>query len=100
MLGGSTYIATALAEPGVIEQTGTHRRIVFGEVFGDTSRCPNVCRRFTRRSPSADIESDPVPDARVPIWEKFCYLAPFAAFTAFDAPADRPALGAILLSVE
>ena len=34
MLGGTTYIATALAAPGVIEQTGTHRRIVFGEVFG------------------------------------------------------------------
>src|SRR5215218_5337557 len=34
VLGGTTYIATALAAPGVIEQTGTHRRIVFGEVFG------------------------------------------------------------------
>jgi 2-dehydropantoate 2-reductase len=29
----------------------------------------------------ADIVSEPVADARVPIWEKFCYLAPFAAFT-------------------
>ena len=34
MIGGATYIATALAEPGLIVQTGTHRRIVFGEVFG------------------------------------------------------------------
>ena len=30
---------------------------------------------------AADIVSEPVADARVPIWEKFCYLAPFAAFT-------------------
>src|SRR5687767_2797100 len=32
VLGGATYVATAIAEPGLIEQTGTHRRIVFGEV--------------------------------------------------------------------
>jgi 2-dehydropantoate 2-reductase len=29
----------------------------------------------------ADIHAEPVPDARVPLWEKFIYLAPFAAFT-------------------
>src|SRR4051812_36936191 len=29
-LGGTTYIAAALESPGVIVQTGTHRRIVFG----------------------------------------------------------------------
>ena len=33
MLAGPTYVATAMTAPGVIEQTGTHRRIVFGEVF-------------------------------------------------------------------
>src|SRR5262249_42376083 len=37
-LGGTTYIATALEAPGVIVQTGTHRRIVFGEVFGELPR--------------------------------------------------------------
>ena len=29
----------------------------------------------------ADIHAEPVPDARVPLWEKFIYLASFAAFT-------------------
>ena len=38
VVGGTTYIATALAAPGLIEQTGTHRRIVFGEVFGSLPR--------------------------------------------------------------
>src|SRR5262245_27671160 len=33
-LGGTTYIATALEAPGLIVQTGDHRRIVFGEAFG------------------------------------------------------------------
>jgi 2-dehydropantoate 2-reductase len=81
VLGGSTYVATALAEPGVIEQTGTHRRIVFGEVFGDASRVSDRVRAIHEAFASADIVSEPVPDAHAPIWEKFCYLAPFAGFT-------------------
>jgi 2-dehydropantoate 2-reductase len=81
VLGGSTYIATAVVEPGVIAQTGTHRRIVFGEVFGATSRLSERVRAIHEAFASADIESEPVSAARVPIWEKYCYLAPFAAFT-------------------
>jgi 2-dehydropantoate 2-reductase len=81
VLGGSTYVATAVVRPGVIEQTGTHRRIVFGEVFGDTSRISDRVRTIGSAFASADIVSEPVADARVPIWEKFCYLAPFAGFT-------------------
>ncbi|MBI4485716.1 MAG: 2-dehydropantoate 2-reductase, partial [Acidobacteria bacterium] len=75
------YIATALSQPGVIEQTGTHRRVVFGEVFGDTSRMSERVRTIHGVFAAADIISEPVADARVPIWEKFCYLSPFAAFT-------------------
>jgi 2-dehydropantoate 2-reductase len=81
LLGGSTYIAAALGEPGLVEQTGTHRRIVFGEVFGDRSRISDRVQAISDAFTSADIVSEPVADARVPIWEKFCYLAPFAAFT-------------------
>lgn len=81
VLAGSTYIATALSEPGVIEQTGTHRRIVFGEVFGAGPRISERVARVHEAFAGADIVSEPVPDARVPIWEKFCFLAPFAAFT-------------------
>jgi 2-dehydropantoate 2-reductase len=81
VLGGTTYVATALAEPGIVEQTGTHRRIVFGEATGDTSRISERVRQIHEAFAAADIVSEPVADARVPIWEKFCYLAPFAAFT-------------------
>ena len=80
-IGGATYVATALTAPGLIEQIGTHRRIVFGEVFGDTSIVSERVRRISERLAAADIMSEPVPDARVPIWEKFIFLAPFAAFT-------------------
>jgi len=91
VLGGATYIATALVQPGVIVQTGTHRRIAFGEVFGDvTSVTPRVSRIAEVLS-GADIQAEPVADARVPLWEKFIYLAPFAGFTG----AARLPVGAI-----
>jgi 2-dehydropantoate 2-reductase len=81
VLGGAAYIATAVAAAGVIEQTGTHHRIAFGEAF---DRSPEVSARvatLSRLFADAGIEAEGVPDARVPLWEKYIYLAPFAGFT-------------------
>jgi 2-dehydropantoate 2-reductase len=80
-LGGSTYVATTVTEPGLIEQTGSYRRIVFGEVFGDLSGVSDRVQRISDAFSGADIQSEPVSDARVPIWEKFCFLSPVAGFT-------------------
>lgn len=88
VLGGATYVATALVGPGEIVQTGTHRRIVFGEVFGELPRLSDRVRRLAAVLAAADIEVEAVADARVPLWEKFIYLAPFAGFTgAMRLPA-------------
>jgi 2-dehydropantoate 2-reductase len=81
VLGGPTYIATALSAPGFIEQTGTHRRIVFGEAFGQTGGVSARVQAIAEVMQRADIQAEPVPDARVPLWDKFIYLAPFASFT-------------------
>ncbi len=81
VLAGSTYIATAIDAPGVIRQTGSHRRIVFGEVFDPPSEVTPRVRALADLMLAADIHAEPVADARVPLWEKFIYLAPFAAFT-------------------
>jgi 2-dehydropantoate 2-reductase len=81
VLGGVTYIATALAAPGVIEQTGTHRRIVFGEVFGALPRLSSRVRDIQQALAGADIQAEAVEDGRVPIWEKFIFLVSLAGFT-------------------
>jgi 2-dehydropantoate 2-reductase len=81
VLGGPTYIATALSVPGLIEQTGTHRRIVFGEAFGERAAVTARVQAIADVLKAADIQAEAVADARVPLWEKFIYLAPFAAFT-------------------
>jgi 2-dehydropantoate 2-reductase len=89
VIGGTTYIATALSAPGVIEQTGTHRRIVFGEVFGDLPRLTARVRAIHDALGGADIQSEAVDDGRVPIWEKFIFLAALAGFTG----ASRLSIG-------
>lgn len=81
VIGGTTYIATALAAPGVIEQTGEYRRIVFGEVFGDLPRISQRASAIHEAFTAADIQSSLVGDGRVPIWEKFIFLVSLASFT-------------------
>jgi 2-dehydropantoate 2-reductase len=81
VIGGTTYIATALAEPGVIEQTGTYRRIVMGEVFGPLPRLSERVQRIQAALAGADIQAEAVDDGRVPIWEKFIFLVALAGFT-------------------
>ena len=81
VIGGTTYIAAALTSPGVIDQTGTHRRIVFGEMFGALPRLSARVRAIDEALASADIQSEAVQDGRVPIWEKFIFLVALAGFT-------------------
>ena len=81
VIGGATYIATALTAPGVIEQTGTHRRIVLGEVFGKLPRLSARVQAIHDALSAADIQSECVDDGRAPIWEKFIFLVTLAGFT-------------------
>jgi len=81
VLGGTTYVATALEGPGLIVQTGVHRSIIFGEVFGDRRRISPRVQAIADILATADIQVTPVADALVPIWDKFVYLAAFSGFT-------------------
>lgn len=82
VIGGPTYVATAVKAPGLIEQTGTHRRIVFGEVFDPPAAVSPRVSELERVLLAADIEAQAVADARVPLWEKLIYLAPLAGLCA------------------
>jgi 2-dehydropantoate 2-reductase len=81
VLAGAAYVATAIDGPGVIRQTGTHRRIVFGECFEPEPIVSARVRAIEAVMSAADIHAEAMADARPAIWEKFIYLAPFAAFT-------------------
>jgi 2-dehydropantoate 2-reductase len=96
VLGGATYVAAALTGPGVIEQTGVHRRVVFGETTGDVSRVSDRVQMIDTLFTEADIVSEPVANAWLPLWEKLVYLAPFAGFTG----AARLPIGPIWSDVQ
>jgi 2-dehydropantoate 2-reductase len=91
VLGGTTYVATALEGPGLIVQTGVHRTIIFGEVYGERGRITPRVQAIADVMAGADIQTTAVPDARVPIWDKYVYLAAFSGFTG----ASRLAIGHI-----
>ena len=81
VLGGTTYVATALEAPGLIVQTGVHRSIIFGEIFEPHGRITPRVQAIADAMGPADIAVTPVADGRIPIWDKFVYLAPFSGFT-------------------
>jgi len=91
VLGGTTYVATALEGPGLIVQTGVHRSIIFGEAFGAREAITPRVQAIADVLATADIHVTAVADARVPIWDKFVYLAAFSGFTG----ASRLAIGHI-----
>ena len=81
VMAGPTYVATALVEPGRIVHTGTHRRIAFGEIFNIGTEVSPRAKVLHEMFVGADIISEPHADGRVPLWQKYTYLGPFAAFT-------------------
>ena len=101
VLAGTTYVATAIIAPGLILQTGVHRRVILGEAFGErrvvvvgaAQSAEGLGRAEipTQKRQETDVHAEAVPDGRVPVWEKLVYLATFAAFTG----AARKPAGAI-----
>jgi len=80
VIGGTTYISTAISEPGIISQAGTLHRIILGEVFGDTSRVSARVQSLRDTLASAGLNVEAVADARGPLWEKLAFLAAMSGF--------------------
>jgi 2-dehydropantoate 2-reductase len=91
VLGGAAYIATAIAGPGAIEQTGNYQRIAFGEVFAPAAQISDRVARIAEVLGGAGIEALPAADGRVQLWEKFIYLAAMSGMTG----AARQPLGVV-----
>jgi 2-dehydropantoate 2-reductase len=109
VLAGTTYVATAIIAPGLIQQTGVHRRIILGEAFGERRDVSPRVARIAATLAAADIQAEAVADGRVPVWEKLVYLATFAAFTGVSRqpagaiwgdPIGRDAFLAVAAEVE
>jgi 2-dehydropantoate 2-reductase len=79
VLAGTTFIRSTLAEPGLIEQMGTLRRVVFGEFAGGVT--PRV-ERVAAALREAGVDTEVAADSRVALWQKFVMQAPHATMTS------------------
>jgi 2-dehydropantoate 2-reductase len=87
VLGGVSFILAHIAEPGVVEQVGSVRRVVFGELDGSRSeRVTQLLAEFRK----AGIDTDLADDIRIVLWDKFAYLCALAGLTAVTRlPIDK-----------
>jgi 2-dehydropantoate 2-reductase len=78
VMGGVGYVATHIARPGVIHQTGTMQRIVLGEYDGRASeRARFLHEALVKSGVNAELSGD----VRRAIWEKFVFLVALSATT-------------------
>jgi 2-dehydropantoate 2-reductase len=88
VMGGVCYVATTIARPGVILQTGPMQRVVIGEYDGKPSERARLLHEALLKSgANAELSTD----VRRAIWEKFAFLVGISATTA----AMRSTIGPI-----
>jgi 2-dehydropantoate 2-reductase len=79
VMGGSAYIATRIAAPGIIEHTGTMARLRFGPVLPAQR---SAAESFLAACKAAGINAE-LTDEIVPVnWEKFAFLVAVSGTTA------------------
>jgi 2-dehydropantoate 2-reductase len=78
VMGGVGYVATHIARPGVIHQTGTLQRVVLGEYDGrESERARFLHEALTKAGVKAELSGD----VRRAIWEKYVFLVGLSATT-------------------
>ncbi|HVZ08253.1 2-dehydropantoate 2-reductase [Rhodopila sp.] len=86
VMGGVAQISATITEPGVIRQTGTFMRLVFGELDGGLSARGDA---FLSLCKQAGFDATHSPRIQTDLWLKFILLATNSGFTA----ATRSPLG-------
>jgi 2-dehydropantoate 2-reductase len=88
LVGGVAYVGTAIGRPGVIAQTGSVERLVFGEYDGRRSARVEAFYEACRRG---GINAEISEDIRRSIWEKYVSLVAMSGVTT----ATRQTIGPI-----
>ena len=78
VMGGVGYVATHIARPGVIHQTGTMQRIVVGEYDGRRSERAAFLHEALLK---AGVKAELSDDVRRAIWEKYVFLVGLSGTT-------------------
>jgi len=89
VVGGVTYIAATIAEPGLIRHSGTLAKLVFGEYDGSLS--PRV-RQFRDSCADSGIDAEVSDSIEQAIWEKFVFLVGLSGTTSLARSPIGPIL--------
>jgi 2-dehydropantoate 2-reductase len=87
VIGGVTYIAATIAEPGVIRHSGPLQKLVFGEY--DRSLSPRV-RQFRDACAESGIDAEVSDRIEQTIWEKFVFLVGLSGTTSLARSTIGP----------
>lgn len=79
VMGGVAQISATIAEPGVIRQTGTFMRLIFGELKGGRSARGDAFLAMCKQAGFDATHSDKI---MTELWMKFILLATNAGITA------------------
>jgi 2-dehydropantoate 2-reductase len=90
VIGGVTYIAATIAEPGVIRHSGTLQKLVFGEYDGSLS--PRV-RQFRDACADSGIDAETSNRIEQTVWEKFVFLVGLSGTTGLARSPIGPIRG-------
>ena len=75
VMAGTAWVTGSIVAPGVVRQTGTYQRLIYGEVDGRMSQrgqaLSNLCAE-------AGFAGEFEPNVLVPIWEKFLGIVPLS----------------------
>jgi len=78
VMGAVAYVATTIARPGVIKQTGPMQKFIFGEYSGERStRAEQLLEPLLR----AGIQAELSDDIRRTLWEKYVFLVGLSGTT-------------------
>lgn len=78
VMGGVAYVGTHISRPGVIHQTGTLQRLVFGEYDGNKSARAEVLLQALLK---AGIQAELSDNIRRTLWEKYTFLVGLSGAT-------------------
>jgi 2-dehydropantoate 2-reductase len=78
-MGGVAYVGTHIERPGVILQTGTLQRLLFGEY---DKRRSERAEQFLQALLKAGIQAELSEDIQRTLWEKYVFLVGLSSTTA------------------
>jgi len=97
VMGGTAWVTGSIVAPGVVRQTGTYQRLIYGELDGTMS---TRGQRLAELCGAAGFGGEFEADVLVPVWEKFLGIVPLSSVNSLTrAPLgvyrDDPELWAL-----